>query len=520
MCLHPPPLRPGRPLNPKEANYLHPPGEFTNFSLVLGIDLSPFGSLASFLASLKQVLAHDLAALHPVLRSRVVAIGTGERKQLWFEETSEDAKGERGIPLRVDVGGRLDKTVEDEVNDPFNLGEEPPVRVVVVAAPSAVSGVGAGTIHTVFTFSHCAIDGVGAIEVAKDCLCLLIRGTSPASSSPERTFSSGTLSSLIPVSNRTWRAFLVFVRHIAGILAWIAWAQPHILKKRKHAQGKERSSRTRVARFALSPSQTAAVVARAKEAKTSVTGLMMSAAALAVAPFTAPVSSSRGWTWWLLFPLRWLWTSPKSTAPKRTTRLSKPRTVPLLGGLAVNGRNALAVPPTTNGSFNTSLLVSHRAVPVLPRGTSPLGLFHACALAAGEAGAQIRAGVKPGGPAWRYAELLDRHPVDSRALQGPAVPPPQPPKDGAKPAIPLAYTLSNLGVVELGAEREWVTEAWLVSTVRPSRGDAVEVNAITCGKSLRVMVGWVEGVLDGEVAEEFAGRLGAALTGGTVVVST
>ncbi|KAJ3114269.1 hypothetical protein HDU96_002350, partial [Phlyctochytrium bullatum] len=116
---------PGRPLNRKEASYLHPPGEFTNFSLVLGIDLSPFGSLASFTTSLKHVLAHDLAVLHPSLRSRVVPAGTSEQKQLWFQETD---KNDWAIPLRVDVSGRLEKIVEDEVNDPFTLGEEPPIR--------------------------------------------------------------------------------------------------------------------------------------------------------------------------------------------------------------------------------------------------------------------------------------------------------------------------------------------------------------------------------------------------------
>ncbi|KAJ3093284.1 hypothetical protein HDU96_002406, partial [Phlyctochytrium bullatum] len=264
---------------------------------------------------------------------------------------------------------------------------------------------------------------------------------------------------------------------------------PRILQKRIHGEGKDRSSRTRVVRFELTRAQTAAVVARARETKTTVTALMMSATALAVAPFTAPVSRSR------------LWGSKD--------------TVPLLAGLAVNGRTALAVPATTNGSFNTALLVSHRAVPVLARGTSPHDLFHACALGAWEASAQIRSGVKPGGPAWRYAELLDQHPVDAKALQGAAVSPPPPPEAGTRPAIPLAYTVSNLGAVEI----EGVTEAWLVSTVRPSKGDAVEVNAVTCGKALRVMVGWVEGVLEEEVGEEIAERVGAALTGEAVALS-
>ncbi|KAI8852416.1 hypothetical protein BC829DRAFT_385071, partial [Chytridium lagenaria] len=513
---------------------------FTNFCFALTINLESFGSFASFLTTFKDSLP-ALASLHPILRSRIVSLPTPSTLpfvkpafKLHLEEHAVST-----VPLRVEArpSRSVKGVLEEELYVPIPVADGPLMRMVVmapvVASPTKVD--------VVFTFTHAAMDGKAGVEVVKDWARLMALRLSNGpvvqypSSIAVQTLKDGIIHNLVPqAARRTWISWFRFVSHILRTLLWIKINRPTMLKLRPEST--PLTPRTRFIRVALSKSQTTALLSRAKSMGVSVTALIMSSVAVAVAPYTTrkmqnkPSSAVSSWKWWLWFPFSLFSVTSKKALPQppsdttpnlspTTGRRLRARSVHILGGLAIDARPVLNIPSHINGSFNTGILVRQADTPFLPSTTSALGLFNATGAGAIMVASTLKQALsREGGMgyAWRYAGLLDNkpHPETLISTVTPVT------HVASRPSLPMSYSLSNLGNV--GMEEGWVSwieDLWMVSTVQAvTSWGTLQVNAVTLKGSLKVVLASVEGCFDDKVVKEVARRFGLALCGVNVAV--
>ncbi|KAJ3199968.1 hypothetical protein HDU67_002392 [Dinochytrium kinnereticum] len=541
-----------RPLNAKEASYLLLPSEFTNFGFSLAVSTEPFQSFAGFLSAVKDSLK-EVSESHPILRSRIVSLPSGRLtgNKLHLEESASPWPP---IPVRVETNRSrsLHAVLEDEMNLPIPITSVPLMRVVVVAPSEKEKTTG-----IVFTFPHSAMDGRCGMEVVKDWARAMRSRTSAwtgqdvtgSLSSPRQSLEDVAVAvkNLVPSSAKTWTSLWRFISHLVRMLVWIRFSKPAVLKTRfdpasppseSNMKSLQRSTKTRGLRISFTKAQTSAAVARAKTLGVSLTALLMASTAVAVAPFSTRTPKGRTLTktskgWWSWLPFSWLVASSSNTAAKpppspSTPRRPKTRTIPLLAGLAIDARPALGIPSSLNGAFNTGILVKHTVTPYLPVSTSHLGLFNAAGSGAASVASSISEAIaKNVGYAWRYAALLPSTPhPNGDALLLASTPHERISLPTQRPSVPMAYTLTNIGRVELqeaedgGMIEAWVKEAWMMSTVKPvSSWGIVEVNAATVGGVLRVILGYVDECFDEKVVKEVAKRIGVAMCGVEVNVA-
>ncbi|KAI8854870.1 hypothetical protein BC829DRAFT_378718 [Chytridium lagenaria] len=300
--------------------------------------------------------------------------------------------------------------------------------------------------------------------------------------------------------------------------------------------------------MALTASQTSAVVTRAKHLGASVTGLLLSSAAVAIAPLTdskSPQHTREGTGWsllsWLggIFPTASSIHHSTSSEPTSTTQLIRtpPQNyVPLLSGLAVDARPALGIAPHIGGSFNTVMLAAIPSTLVVPLGSTPADIFKASDKNAPLLTNTLRQATTPRiGYAWRYGMLLsdDRqsHPDPGalKAMSFPNEPGSENPNatdgDSVVDEHPpfMAFTMSNLGrmgMEDAEGKDAWVKEVWLTSTARAmSSSGQVQWSNVTVGGVMRFIFSWVDGSLDENMIKEIATRLGLALCGEAVEIA-
>ncbi|KAI8852415.1 hypothetical protein BC829DRAFT_385069 [Chytridium lagenaria] len=347
----------------------------------------------------------------------------------------------------------------------------------------------------------------------------------------KQNLSDGFISDLVPLSSReSWLSYFYFTSHNLAISMWMWLNKPPVIKMlRDHP-------RNSLVRLKLTHRQTAAAIARAKELGVSMTALLTSSGAVALAPFTALESHHRsmfrvGFNWrkWLRLPFSWLFT--KSTS---TISAIHPKHVPLLVGLSVDARPALGLTSYLNGSFNTIMVATMPRTPLLPPLlSSSKSLFHATAAGAQKLTRDLRQATLPNGIgyAWRYATLLPvnySHP-DSQSLRTWW----QPSAKGraldihsSNIHLPLCLGISNLGRVEMedaksaiGKDDTWVKEIWLVSTVRAvSSWGMLQWNTITLDGIMYVVIASAEGCFEKDTVIEISNRFGMALCGEKVEV--